>query len=180
VGDYLAHTDGSHERRSAWAADESTNLADVTYKTADARQQLLDAVAQAADQIASAIAALSEAYEQLDERSADRVEEELFRPVQMAYGRAKRTYAAFAERYELTTREFVSAAIVAPSKGVKGYLESAVGSVGEADRTLAALQDSMLPVDVGDAELRAGLEQVRALLGNLGSRAHEFVRTFGR
>jgi hypothetical protein len=152
----------------------------VTYKTADARQQLLDAVAQASDQIASAIAALSEAYEHLDEASAERLEQELFRPVQMAYGRAKRTYAAFAERYELDTREFLAAAVVAPSRGVKGYLESAVKAVGEADRTLAALQDSMLPIEVGDAELRAGLEQIRALLGNLNSRAHEFVRTFGR
>jgi hypothetical protein len=152
----------------------------VTYTTADARQELLEAVAGAADQIASAIASLSEAYEQLDENSAERVEAELFRPVQLAYGRAKRTYAGFAERYELLSRDFQPADMVAPSRGVKGYLESAVNSIGEADRTLAALQDSMLPVEVGDAELRAGLEQVRALLGDLGTRAHEFERTFGR
>ena len=157
-----------------------SNLAFVTYKTADARQQLLDTVADATDQMAGAIASLSEAYEQLDENSAERVEEELFRPVQLAYGRAKRTYAGFAERYELTTREFSPAAEAAPARGVKGYLDSAVQEIGAADHTLATLQDSMLPVEVGDAELRAGLEQVRALLGNLASRAHEFVRTFGR
>ncbi len=152
----------------------------MTYKTADARQELLDGVAQATDQIAGAIAALSEAYEHLDEGSADRLEQELFRPVQSAYGRAKRTYAGFAERYELNTREFQPAAAVAPSRGVKEYLDNAVQAVGEADRTLSAMQDSMLPIEVGDAELRAGLEQVRALLGSVGSHAHEFVRTFGR
>jgi hypothetical protein len=38
----------------------------------------------------------------------------------------------------------------------------------------------MLPVEVGDAELRAGLEQVRALIGDVGARAHELMRTFGR
>lgn len=152
----------------------------MTYKTADARQQLLEAIAEAIDQMAGAIASLSEAYEQLDEASADRVEEELFRPVQMAYGRAKRTYSTFAERYELSAHEFQAAPTPAPSKGVKGYLDKAVQEIGEADRTLAALQDSMMPVEVGDAELRAGLEQIRALLGSLATRAHEFVRTFGR
>jgi hypothetical protein len=35
-------------------------------------------------------------------------------------------------------------------------------------------------VEVGDAELRAGLEQVRTLLGGLSSKAHEFTRTLGR
>jgi hypothetical protein len=38
----------------------------------------------------------------------------------------------------------------------------------------------MLPVEVGDAELRAGLGEVRTLLGDLPARAHEFVRTLGR
>jgi hypothetical protein len=38
----------------------------------------------------------------------------------------------------------------------------------------------MLPVEVGDAELRAGLEQVRTLLGTLPGRARQFMRTLGR
>jgi hypothetical protein len=42
------------------------------------------------------------------------------------------------------------------------------------------LQDSMLPVEFGDADLRAGLESVRTLLGDLRSRARELVRTLGR
>jgi hypothetical protein len=152
----------------------------VTYKTADAREQLLQSIAQATDELSSALALLSEAYEQLDETNADRVEEQLFRPVQTAYGRAKRTYAEFAARHELPTRAFEPAAVVAPARGVKGFLDAAVQTISEADHTLAALQDSMLPVEVGDAELRAGLEQVRALLGDLSGRAHEVVRTLGR
>jgi hypothetical protein len=152
----------------------------VPYTTADARQQLLDTVAEAADALGAAIASLSEAYEQLDENTADTVEEQLFRPVQMAYGRARRAHTDFAERHGLPVRTFVPAVAGAPSKGVKGFLESAVQDVGEADRLLATLQDSMLPVEVGDVELRSDLEHVRALLGGLSARAHQLVRTFGR
>ena len=38
----------------------------------------------------------------------------------------------------------------------------------------------MLPVEVGDAELRAGLEAIRSLLDRTRSRARELVRTLGR
>lgn len=152
----------------------------MPYTTADGREQLLDTVAQAADALGTALAALSEAYEQLDESSADAVEEQLFRPVQMAYGRAKRAHSGFAERHDLQGRTFEQAAIGAPSHGVKGFLDSAVQAIGDADRLLATLQDSMLPVEVGDAELRADLEQVRLLLGGLSTRAREIVRRFGR
>jgi hypothetical protein len=152
----------------------------VPYTTADARQQLLDTVAQAAEALGAALASLTEVYEQLDERNADAVEEQLFRPVQMAYGRARRAHGGFAERHGLPGRTFEPAIAGAPSHGVKGFLESAVQTIGDADRLLATLQDSMLPVEVGDAELRADLEQVRSLLGGLSTRAHEIVRTFGR
>jgi hypothetical protein len=152
----------------------------VPYTTADARKQLLDTVAEAAEALGAALASLTEAYEQLDERSGDAVEEQLFRPVQMAYGRARRAHASFAERHGLPGRTFEPAVAGAPSKGVKGFLESASASVGDADRTLATLQDSMLPVEVGDVRLRGDLEEVRSLLQGLGARAHEIVRTFGR
>jgi len=152
----------------------------VPYTTADARQQLLDSLAEATDELGVALASLSEAYERLDERNADRVEQELFRPVQSAYGRAKRTYAEFAERHGLADRAFEPAIAGAPSRGVKGFLDSAVSAIAGADRTLATLQDSMLPVEVGDTRLRAGLEQVRELLDGLGARARELVRTLGR
>ncbi len=152
----------------------------MTYTTADAREQLLDAIAGAIEELGIALASLSEAYEQADEQSADRLEEEIFRPTQTAYGRAQRTHAEFAERHGLAGRTFEQALPGAPSRGVKGFLASAVAAISDADRTLAALQDSMMPVEVGDAELRAGLEQVRELLAGLGARAERFVRTLGR
>jgi hypothetical protein len=152
----------------------------VTYSTAEARQQVLDALARAIEQLGLALALLSEAYEHLDEHSAETLEEELFRPVQTAYGRAKRIHGEFAARHELPGAGFEPVAPRAPSAGVRGYLDSAVEAAGEADATLAALQDSMLPVEVGDAQLRAGLAEVRTLLGALRGRARELMRTLGR
>ncbi len=152
----------------------------VSYTTADARQQLLDVIAEATDDLGVALASLSEAYEQLDELGAERLEAALFRPVQSAYGRAQRAHAGFAQRHNLDDREFLPAIPGAPSHGVRGFVEDAVESVGRADSTLATLQDSMLPVEVGDAELRAGLEDVRTLLGDFRAHAREFVRTLGR
>ena len=150
------------------------------YTTAEARQQLLDTVAAATEDIAFALAALGEAYELLDEHNAENLERDLFRPVQLAYGRAQRTYLEFAERQGFASRTFQPASPGAPSRGVKGFLDSAVEAVARADSALATLQDSMLPVEVGDAELRAGLQQVRELLGGLSGRARELVRTLGR
>jgi hypothetical protein len=152
----------------------------VPYTTADARGQLLDTVAEAAEELGGALASLSEAYEMLDEHNAERLEEELFGPVQKAYGRARRAHAAFADRHGLPGRTFEPAAAGAPSHGIKGFLDSAVASIGRADQELATLQDSMLPIEVGDAQLRADLEDVRTLLGGLSARAREIVRTLGR
>jgi hypothetical protein len=153
----------------------------MAYVSAEARQQLLDNIAEAIDEIGVALAALGDAYEQLDEYNADKLEEDLFRPVQVAYGRAKRTHAAFATRHGLKVREFAAQAPPgAASRGVKGFLESAVESVTVADSVLARLQDSMMPVEVGDEELRAGLAEVRRLLGALGEGARRFVSLLGR
>jgi hypothetical protein len=63
---------------------------------------------------------------------------------------------------------------------VRGFLDIAVEAVDDADETLVELQDSMLPVEVGDPELRAGLAEVRELVGALRGRARELVRTLGR
>jgi hypothetical protein len=156
------------------------NLAVMAYTTAEARQQLLDTLAGATDEIGFALASLGEAYERLDEHTADGLEQELFMPVQMAYGRAQRTHAGFADRHGLPSRVFEPASPGAPSRGVKGLLDTAMEAVGKADGALAALQDSMLPVEVGDPDLRAGLEEVRRLLGDLRRRARELVRTLGR
>jgi hypothetical protein len=152
----------------------------MAYVTAEARQELLDAIAEATDHIGAALAALGAAYEQLDEQSGDRLEEELFRPVQLAYGRARRTHTGFAERHGLPTRTFDQPAPGHASQGVKGYIDSALESVGAADLELSTLQDSMMPVEVGDPELRAGLADVRELLADLPSRGRRFVSLFGR
>jgi hypothetical protein len=152
----------------------------MAYVTQEARQELLDTVAEATDQIGVALAALGAAYEQLDDRTADRLEEQLFRPVQLAYGRSKRTHAGFAERHGLPGRTFEPAIAGVPSHGVKGFLDGALDAVDDADNILAELQDSLSPVEVGDAEVRAGLAEVRELVGQLPDRAREFVRTLGR
>ena len=152
----------------------------MTYTTADGRRQILEAVARAIEQIGVALAALGEAYELLDERTGERLEEELFRPVQSAYGKAQRTYAGFAERHELPPHTFAPASQGAPSTGVKGFVEAAVQAAGKGDDELAALQDSMLPIEVGDTELRAGLQEVRELLGAVRGHARELVRVLGR
>jgi hypothetical protein len=143
----------------------------MAYGTAQARQELLDTIAESIDEIAVALAALGAAYEQLDENTADRLEEELFRPVQVAYGRAKRTHSGFAERFGLPG---------SPSHGVKGFVDAAVDAVGRADHVLSELQDSMRPVEVGDAELRAGLADVREHLGGVRTRARAIVSILGR
>jgi hypothetical protein len=152
----------------------------VTYVSAEARQELLDTIADAIDELGVALAALGEAYEQLDERTADTLEERLFRPVQTAYGRAQRTHAGFAQRFGLNARTFQPATRGVPSTGVKGFVADAVDAVAQADSDLAELQDSMMPVEVGDAELRTGLADVRELLADVRARADGLLRTFGR
>ncbi len=152
----------------------------MAYSTADARQQLLDTLAQATEELGVALAWLSDAYELLDENSAEKLERGLFRPVQMAYARARRTHAEFADRHGLPGREFRPAVRGAPSRGARGFIDVAVQSVLAADATLATLQDSMLPVEVGDPQLRAGLEEVRTLLDEVAANARELVRTLGR
>lgn len=152
----------------------------MTYTTVEGRQQILDALAAAADEIAVALALLSEAYEHLDEQTAERLEELLFQPIQAAYGRAKRVHASFSQRHELPGRTFQTPSPVAPSNGTKGLIDAAVDAADRADGMLGELQDSMLPIEVGDVELRAGLSEVRELVGGVRSRARELVRTLGR
>jgi hypothetical protein len=152
----------------------------MAYVTAEAQQELLDALAAATDDIGLALAALGDAYEQLDEVNADQLEDVLFGPVQAAYGRAKRTHSEFADRHDLPRRTFASAPSGAPSRGVKGFLDQAVDAVSRADGALAGLQDSMMPVEVGDADLRAGMSEVRRQLAPVSARAQQFVRRLGR
>ena len=152
----------------------------MSYSAGEARRQLLEDVAEATDQLALAVAALTEAYEELDEHTADRLEEELFRPAQAAYGRLRRTYAEFAERHRLPGRTFESSSGGLHSGDPRVYVERAVDAIERADQGLAELQDSMRPVEDGDRELREGLAEVRETIAPLPSRARRLMRAQGR
>ena len=153
----------------------------MPYTTADARQGLLDTVAAAIERSVVALAALGEAYEQLDEQSAERLEDAAVSP------RAARLRPRAAHLRGLCRAPraacgatFAPATPGAPSAGARGFIDAATAAVAGADATLGELQDSLAPIEVGDAELRDGLREVRELLGPLGGRAREFVRTLGR
>jgi hypothetical protein len=152
----------------------------VAYSSADARTQMLDDIAAAVDELALAIASLSEAYEALDEDGAELLEERLFRPVQGAYGRLRRAHTEFAARHALAPRTFAPRSPGAHSGDTRVYIERAVEAAQGAEQALAELQDSMLPVDVGDPELRAGLAETRTLLADVPTRGRQLLRTFGR
>ncbi len=152
----------------------------MAYTTAEGRQELLDTIAEAANELGFATACLAEAYEQLDEQSGDRLEEACFRPVQLAYGRAKRANTEFAGRHGLRASTFGDQPTGLASQGAAGFIERAVESVGVADQTVADLQDSMLPVEAGDEELRASLKAVREPLGQVSAAARQFLRGLGR
>ncbi len=151
----------------------------VTYTAQSGRVQILNDVAAGADQLGGALAMLGEVYEQLDNHSADLMEEQLFRPLQAAYGQLKRTHAEFAARHGLDQHEFAAPTVRLPEAARAG-IEHAVDAVRSADDTLASLQDSMLPVDVGDQQLRAGLAGARTLLGPFPAHAAALIRTLGR
>lgn len=152
----------------------------MAYATADARQQLLDTIAAATDELALALACLGEAYEQLDDYNRETLEEGLFRAVQLAYGRAKRTHTEFAGRHGLPPHAFAQPSAGIGSQGVAAFLERAVEAVGAADNTLGTLQDSMLPIEAGDEQLRSGLAGIREALGGVSDQARALMRTLGR
>jgi hypothetical protein len=152
----------------------------VAYTSAEARQELLDSLAAVIDDIGLALADLGAAYEQLDEQNADRLEEELFGPVQVAYGRAKSAHTQFAQRHDLARRTFEAPAAGLPSTGAKGFIDDAVATVAQADSGLAALQDSPVSAEVSDVELREAIRNVRELLDGVRQRARGLGRTLGR
>jgi hypothetical protein len=145
-----------------------------------ARKRMLDVVADGADELARALASLEVAYELLDERAADALEQQLFMPVQRAYGRAKSAHSGFAQRHALAQRRFQTPPAPAPSLGTAALVERAAEAVGRADATIATLQDSLMPVEVGEGELRGALSEARTLIDGFAQRTKEFVRTLGR
>jgi hypothetical protein len=152
----------------------------MTYTTAEARKQLLDSLAVATDELGVALSALTDVYDELEEHAADQLEESLFRPVQGAYGRAQRVHSDFASRYSLPTHRFAPQSPGTRPHDIKGGIEHAVESVASAEFELASLQDSMLPVEVGDPEVRAGLAEVRTMIAEVPRSARELLRRFGR
>ncbi len=152
----------------------------MSYVTREAREQLLERVAEATERLGTALAALGVAYEQLPDANADQLEEVLFRPVQLAYGRLQRTHAGFAERHGLAGRSFEPAMGSSRPNQARALVGDAVEEIVDADYMLTDLQDSMMPVEVGDPELRAGLAEVRELIGGLAARAGALLGMLGR
>lgn len=152
----------------------------MAYSTAEGRQDIIDALAEAIEALATALAELGSAYEEVDEQAGDRLEEALFGPVQRAYSRASRTYATFAARMAMEVDEPAGAVGGGGPHGARARIDRASTEIARAEAVLSELQDSMLPVEVGDRELRAGLAEVRELLAPLPGRARELTRTLGR
>jgi hypothetical protein len=152
----------------------------MAYITEEARQELVDSVAEAAGELASALTYVGAAYEELDEQSGDHLEEELFRPLQVAYGRAQRTVTTFADRHRLTVPDMGGRDAGLVSRGVKELIGDGSDAIQQAEAILTELQDSLSPVEVGDPELRAGLADIRERLADLPARAEGFISRFGR
>jgi hypothetical protein len=147
---------------------------------AEARQQILDDLGAAESRIGHALAVIGLAYEELTTAPADRLEGMLYRPVQKAYGRCKRTRSQFANRVGMAATSIDPASPGLRSQGVRTLVELGVADAGEGDRLIAELQDTMLPVESGDPELRAGLAETRSHLAGLPAVSREFLRTLGR
>jgi hypothetical protein len=151
----------------------------MSYTNEAGRRQILDDSGEAEQSLGFALAALGDAYEHLDDQSAERMEDLLFRPAQSAFGLLKRTRTEFAARYGLDAGELMPAPAGLPADP-RAMLERTADAVASADELLAELQDSLLPVEVGDQPLREGLSRVRSLIAPVPAACGEFVRTIGR
>lgn len=152
----------------------------MAYSANEARVEMLQEMAAAADELALALACLTEAYEELDDDAADAMESAMFRPVQVAYGRLRRTHTEFSARHGLPERRFEGRSPGTHTGDPRVYIERALEAAEAADQAIAELQDSMRPVDVGDLELRAGLAETRAALAHVPGQGRRLLRTVGR
>ncbi len=152
----------------------------MAYTSESARRQLLDQLGEAVGYLSVAVDALGEAYEAADERTAEALEERMFRPVQGAYGRAQRTRSGFAARQRLAAEPPPSPPASAPSADPRIHLERAIEATEHADHVIAEMQDSLLPVEVGDRELRDGLTEVRELIAAAPREGRQLMRLIGR
>ncbi len=151
----------------------------MSYTNESGRLQILDDSAEAARDLDRALAALGEAYEHLNDDAADALETAVFKPLQAGFGLLKRTRSEFADRFTLPLTEPESAAEPPPGHP-RELLEHAGDALQAADDAIAELQDTLLPVEVGDQELRAGLSGVRTLIAPLPGACDELIRTLGR
>ncbi len=151
----------------------------MSYTTESGRRQILEDAAQAGRPLAAALAALGDVYDLLDEPTAERMEERIFKPLQAAYGQLRRTLTEFAARTMLPAPAFRQAPVQLPEDPHAAFEHVADWAL-EADELLAELQDSLLPVEVGDAELRQGLSGTRTAIAAVPARCAEMLRTLGR
>ncbi len=151
----------------------------MSYTNDSGRRQIIDDSVAGANYMGDALAALGEAYELLDERAADQMEESVFKPTQAAYGQLKRTLTEFALRYGLPQPTFPVSMVPAPTDP-HTTLDRVADLIQSTDDVLADLQDTLLPVEVGDAELRAGLSRTRTLIGRVPASAEALIRILGR
>jgi|SRR5215213_347912 len=152
----------------------------MTQSTQEAQKELLTAVAGATAHLGLALASLGAATEQLDEYHGSQVEDRLFRPVQKGYGLARRAHDQFADRHGLPRGRFGAPPAALASTGAHTLIDQAAVEVGQADNAITTLQDSMLPVEVGDPELRAALAELRSTIGTFPASARGVVSRLGR
>jgi len=152
----------------------------VSYTADEARRRLLEDLAGAIEQLGVALSCLTEAYEMVDEQLAQALEDQVFRPTQAGYGRARRAFTAFAQRHGLEAAAPEEGSSGTHSEDPRAYLERALQAVERADLEIAELQDSLLPVEVGDRELRDALSGTRELIGAVPGRARALLRGLGR
>lgn len=152
----------------------------MSFTVEEGRTRILDELAAAVEQLAIAVACFGEAYELVDAQSADVLEERLFGPVQAAYARARRGHGSFADRSGLSRRSFAPGSSGVHDADPRVYLERGLEATESADHLIGELQDSLLPVEVGDRELRDDLAGSRGLIGSVPARARELLRLVGR
>lgn len=142
---------------------------------AEAHEQILGDLQSAIEALDLTVACLTEAYELLDEDAADRLEAGLFRPAQKAYAQAKRTQDHFARSTGAVPPAPEPASPDPLAEEALSFIEQAVDAATTADSSISELQDSMLPVEFGDADLRAALAAIREPLAGLLKASRDFL-----
>jgi len=153
----------------------------MTYTAHEGHERILVDGAGAAACLLGAIEALGNAYEELDEHAADDLEAKLYGPTGSAAKTLLGSIGAFAQRSGETFERPVAKHFPGGREAhAKEHVDAAVAFIREADEILAELQDSLLPVEVGDEQLREGLASTRRTIAPLPQAARELERTLGR